>query len=108
VTGRARRDAGTWVSTLTVGALGENESFRLGAEIISLLHVLPQASVAGHDEVLVFIEARGLAGKGLGYIDVHLLAAAVLSGVPLWTLDRRLQRTARELHAAYGMELVAD
>jgi predicted nucleic acid-binding protein len=66
-------------------------------EILSLLRALPQATVATHDEVLAFIDARDLAAKGLGYIDVHLLAAAVVTGVPLWTLDRRLRQAAFEL-----------
>ena len=63
-------------------------------EIVSLLHPLPRASVATADEVLAFIEARHLACKGLGYIDVHLLASAVMTGVPLWTLDKRLNEAA--------------
>lgn len=70
-------------------------------EIISLLCALPQTSVAAHDEVLAFIEARDLAGKGLGYVDVHLLAAAVVTGVPLWTRDRRLNRAALEIRSGY-------
>ena len=64
------------------------------AEIVSLLRALPQASVATQDEVLAFIEARHLAGTSLGYIDVHLLASAVMTGVPLWTLDKRLNEAA--------------
>lgn len=45
------------------------------------LSALPQASIAAHDEMLAFIDARHLAGKGLGYVDVHLLAAATLTAV---------------------------
>jgi hypothetical protein len=71
------------------------------SEIIALLGALSQVSVATHDEVLAFIEARDLAGKGLGYVDVHLLAAAVVTGVPLWTQDRRLHQAALKLHSAY-------
>jgi hypothetical protein len=40
-------------------------------------------------------------GKGLGYIDVHLLAAAILTGVPLWTLDKKLEQVAGELQCRY-------
>ena len=36
-------------------------------------------------------------GKGLGWVDVHLLASALLAGVPLWTLDRPLARAAGQL-----------
>jgi predicted nucleic acid-binding protein len=70
-------------------------------EILSLLRALPQATVATHDEVLAFIDARGLAAKGLGYVDVHLLAAAVVTGVPLWAQDRRLKQAALELRSGY-------
>jgi len=71
-------------------------------EIISLLRALPQTLVAAHDEVLTFIEARHLGGRGLGYVDVCLLAAATMTGVPLWTLDRRLDRAASELECTRG------
>ncbi len=70
-------------------------------KLISLLRALPPAPVAGHDEVLAFIEARDLAGKGLGYVDAHLLAAAVVGGVSLWTDDRRLDKAALRLHCGY-------
>lgn len=66
-------------------------------EILSLLQVLPMAIEAEHEEVMRFIEKHRLMGKGLGYIDVHLIASAMLTGVPLWTLDKRLNRTAQDL-----------
>jgi predicted nucleic acid-binding protein len=72
------------------------------AAIIALLQVLPSAPVAQHEEVLAFIDAHGLMGKGLGFIDIHLLASALLSGVPLWTRDMRLAKAAAEMHCAYG------
>jgi len=59
-------------------------------QILSLLSALPAALVAEHEEVMQFIETHHLMGKGLGYIDVHLLASAILTGIPLWTLDKRL------------------
>jgi len=69
--------------------------------IISLLEALPTAQEVGHEEVLAFIESRKIMGNGLGYIDVHLLASALLSGVLLWTLDKRLDKTAEALHCKY-------
>jgi predicted nucleic acid-binding protein len=72
------------------------------ATIIALLRLLPSAAVVQHEEVLAFIDARKLMGKGLGYADAHLLASALLGGVSLWTLDKRLERAAAELHCAYG------
>ncbi len=69
--------------------------------ILELLVALPTALVAEHEELLSFIEERRVMGKGLGYVDVHLLAAALLTGVPLWTLDNRLSRVAEELRCKY-------
>src|SRR3990172_2433792 len=58
-------------------------------EILSLLQALPMATQAEHEEIMQFIESNKLMGKGLGYIDVHLIASAVLTGVPIWTLDKK-------------------
>ncbi len=69
--------------------------------ILSLLEALPMTLLVESEEVLSFIEIRDLMGKGLGYIDVHLLASAMLSGLPLWTLDKKLERVAEMLHRAY-------
>ena len=66
--------------------------------ILSLLEALPMALQVEHEEVLAFIDSHNLMGKGLGYIDVHLLASAVLSGLPLWTLDKKLEKVAEALH----------
>ena len=67
------------------------------SEILALLQELPRAIVAEHREVMNFIENYGLMGKGLGFIDLHLLASARLTGVPLWTLDKRLKSVAANL-----------
>lgn len=63
-------------------------------EILSLLDNLPQARSAEHAEVLAFIDLRNLAGSGLGWVDAHLLCAAVLEGLRVWTTDRRLASVA--------------
>ena len=75
-------------------------NLRNRSEIISLLQRLPGAIRAEHEEVLQFIKHYGLMGKGLGYIDTHLLASARLTGVPLWTLDKRLNEMAKQLGVA--------
>jgi Arc/MetJ family transcription regulator len=67
------------------------------AEILSLLQALPLALSAEHVEVLQFIDSYRLMGRGLGYVDGHLLAAAHLSAVSLWTLDKRLNEAASML-----------
>ena len=66
-------------------------------EILALLASLPQATPAEHEEVLRFVADNELAGSGLGWIDVHLLAAAALGRSWLWTLDRRLAAVASRL-----------
>lgn len=72
------------------------------AEILGLLAALPQAKVAQEQEVLLFIERHGLMGRGIGYVDAHLLAATALTdGARLWTRDKRLDTLAHELVLAY-------
>ena len=66
-------------------------------EILSLLAALPQATVANHHEVLTFVQRRRLMGCGIGWIDAHLLASAMLADTPLWTLDKPLAAAARTL-----------
>ena len=66
-------------------------------EILSLLSALPSLSKAEDDEVLLFIDRHRLMGRGLGLIDVHLLASCMLAGVPLWTRDAKLASAAAEL-----------
>lgn len=70
-------------------------------EILKLLKALDGAALAEHEEVMRFIETHELMGKGLGYIDMHLLASARLSQIPLWTLDKRLDEAASLLGLKY-------
>ena len=110
-------DTSVWVAHLRQGNIGLEELLTEGqvlshpfivgelacgnlqhrAEILTDLAALPQAILASHGEVLQFIETNRLVGRGLGYVDVHLLASARLSGVSLWTLDKRLQNAALNL-----------
>jgi predicted nucleic acid-binding protein len=76
------------VGELACGSLARRE------EILSLLQQLPRVSTVGHDEALRFVDGRRLAGSGIGWVDVHLLASAVLARCRLWTLDRALGRAA--------------
>mgnify|MGYP001025909626 FL=1 len=63
--------------------------------VLAQLALLPKAVRASDDEVLWFIERNGLMGRGIGFVDAHLLAASALTqDVRLWTLDRRLHRVA--------------
>ena len=70
-------------------------SFRQRRAVLADLSDLPEVVVATDAEVLSFIDRHSLFGRGVGYIDVHLLAAARLTaGAKLWTNDRRLHDVA--------------
>jgi predicted nucleic acid-binding protein len=70
-------------------------------EIISLLQSLPMAPTIEFDEFLFFIDRYHLMGKGLGFVDVHLLASAQLTGIQLWTADKRLRSVADQLELTF-------
>ena len=70
-------------------------------EILLLLQSLPMAIQAEHEEVMQFMENNSLMGKGLGYIDIHLMASAALSHIPLWTLDKKLKEIVAMLKIGY-------
>lgn len=67
------------------------------ALILSDLAELPFAAMATHEEALDLLHDRKLWGRGIGWIDTHLIASALLSNCPLWTLDERLKQTALSL-----------
>lgn len=71
------------------------------AQILSLLAALPAATVATHDEALRLSTEQRLFGRGLGWVDVHLLASALLSRSRLWTKDRALRTATETLHVRY-------
>jgi hypothetical protein len=56
--------------------------------------------MATHEETLVFQETHRLMGQGMGYVDLHLLAAAMMSRTPLRSLDRHLAGAAARLGIA--------
>ncbi len=70
-------------------------------EIISLVKALPGAITAETDEILEFIEHQKLIGVGIGLVDVHLLASALLMKALLWTTDRNLRAAAARLNILY-------
>ena len=71
-------------------------------QVLDLLLGLPTALVASDSEVLLLIERGNLMGRGIGYVDAHLLAAAKLSRCGLWTQDRRLAVVAKEQGLAFA------
>jgi len=64
----------------------------------ALMHQLPTVR---HAEVAQFVRDRRLSGRGIGWVDAHLLASAVLSGERLWSADKRLVSAAEALAVAY-------
>jgi predicted nucleic acid-binding protein len=81
-------------------ACGEMKKRR---EVLDLLATLPSGVVATDEETLHFIERHDLMGRGIGYIDAHLLASITLTdGAQLWTRDKRLAAIAAELKISSG------
>jgi predicted nucleic acid-binding protein len=73
-------------------------------ELLQALRRLPQAISASHAEVLLLIDREALFGRGIGYVDAHLVAAARLTvGSSLWTHDRRLHAVAAQLGVAAAL-----
>lgn len=73
------------------------ENLKNRDEILSLMQELPLASSVEDYEALHFIEDHKIMGKGLGYIDIHLLMSALLTRIPFWTMDKRLHEVSLKL-----------
>ena len=74
--------------------------------VLQRLDDLPQIVQATHDEVLLLIESQRFMGRGIGYVDTHLLASVIRDGsASLWTRDRRLAQISEELGVAYSEHL---
>jgi len=84
------------VGEIACGSLHKREA------ILELLQDLPTTAVAEGDEVPRFIETHVLHGKGIGYVDAHLLASVALTeGARLWTRDKSLCSVAQMMGCAY-------
>ena len=66
-------------------------------QVLADLNTLPMVPTATHDEALRLIEKRRLWGKGIGWVDSHLLASALISDCVVWTLDKQLANIAEAL-----------
>jgi predicted nucleic acid-binding protein len=64
----------------------------------ALMH---QSPVVPHQEIVAFVRHRRLQGRGIGWIDAHLLASALVGRASLWTADSRLAAVAGELGIGY-------
>jgi len=79
---------------LLIGDIGGRTKFLSAYERISQLRTVP------HREVVDFARHRKLHGRGVGWIDTHLLASALVGRTQLWTADARLATVAAELGVA--------
>lgn len=79
---------------LCLGALKQRD------QILGLLAELPMAPVVPHPDVLALVDRARLTGRGIGWVDVHLIASALIGRLRLWTLDRRLAGVAHALDVA--------
>lgn len=67
-------------------------------EILKLMQALPSVRQAENDEVRILIEQHQLHSRGVGLIEMHLLASCLIDHCTLWTNDKRLNTIATELH----------
>jgi hypothetical protein len=72
------------------------------ADVLRTLQRLPQIIAARDHEVLFLIERHQLMGKGMGYVDAHLVTAALAGGARLWTRDKRLSAAVSALGVIYA------
>jgi predicted nucleic acid-binding protein len=71
------------------------------ATVLGWMEILPKVDMATSDEVLFLIQKHGLGGSGLGLIDAHLLASALLTpGLKIWTRDKKLDASAGRMGVA--------
>jgi predicted nucleic acid-binding protein len=82
---------------LLIGDRGRARSALLAA--YSEIH---RARMVPHKEVVEFVKARKLRGRGIGWVDVHLLASTVVERCTLWTADAHLADLANELRVGHG------
>ena len=78
--------------------IGDRRGRRKHLAVYECIH---QASTVPHREVVQFVRDRNLHGRGAGWIDIHLLASALVGRLRLWTADARLSAMAKELGVAY-------
>ncbi|MGI0135410.1 MAG: type II toxin-antitoxin system VapC family toxin [Candidatus Micrarchaeaceae archaeon] len=84
------------VGELALGNLRQRDT------ILTALTDLPEAVTATNNEVLRLIKSQGLAGRGIGFIDAHLIASVKLTGgMSLWTRDKRLRNVSEELKMSF-------
>jgi len=85
------------IGELALGGLVNRE------EILRLLDALPRAAHASHQEALHVVRHWSLDGRGIGWVDTHLLAATLLSDAQLWTGDKKLMAVSTDVGVAFEL-----
>jgi len=70
-------------------------------KLLTAYEWMHQAKPVPHGEVVKFVRERGLHGRGVGWIDIHLLASAIVGRMQLWTADTGFAALAKEMGIAY-------
>ena len=83
-------------------------NFKNRKEILSLLDSIPKLSKLTHDEFIYFLEQHSFYGKGVGFVDIHLLGSTKLAGVKIWTLDKKLLKLAKSLNLNYELKRIIN
>ncbi len=94
-----------WTHPFVVGELACGHLPKREA-VLTALSTLPHAPLVPHGEVLAFVERHRLMARGIGWVDMHLLASTIVAGrVALWSRDKRLAAAAAELGCAHEPHL---
>jgi predicted nucleic acid-binding protein len=70
-------------------------------ELLANYERMDRAPNVPHAEVVAFVRDRKLQGRGIGWIDAHLLASALVGRLRLWTIDPALAELASDLGVAF-------
>jgi hypothetical protein len=71
------------------------------SKLLAAYDRMHQSAIVPHCDVVAFVRDRDLHGRGVGWIDVHLLASAIVGRCQIWTADPRFSAVADELGVAY-------
>ena len=70
-------------------------------KVLAAYERMPQAAMVPHRNVVALVRDHDLHGRGIGWIDVHILASAVVEGLQVWTADADFLAAAKQLGVAY-------
>ena len=71
------------------------------AKLLASYENMHQAKLVPHGDIVAFVRDRKLHGRGIGWIDVHLLASAIVERLQVWTADNSFAAVANKLGVAW-------